>query len=135
MSGNEYLAIGGYTSDVVLQIRALIGNGNLITNACRTNKGQISNLPENAVVASNALISKNNVQTVTSGVLPDEIAAIAIRHISNQNTIVKSVIEKDLDVGFNAFLNDPLVCIDLDSAGELYKEMLSAVSKDLVYFC
>lgn len=135
MSGNEYLAIGGYTSDVVLQIRALIGNGNLITNACRTNKGQISNLPENAVVASNALISKNNVQTVTSGVLPDEIAAIAIRHISNQNTIVKSVIEKDLDVAFNAFLNDPLICIDLDSAGELYKEMLSAVSKDLVYFC
>ena len=135
MSGNEYLAIGGYTSDVVLQIRALIGNGNLITNACRTNKGQISNLPENAVVASNALISKNNVQTVTSGELPEEIAAIAIRHISNQNTIVESVLEKDLDVAFNAFLNDPLVCIDLDSASELYKEMLSAVSKELVYFC
>lgn len=135
MSGNEYLAIGGYTSDVVLQIRALIGNGNLITNACRVNRGQISNLPEKAVVSSNALISKNNVQTVTSGALPDEIAAIAIRHISNQNTIVKSVLEKDLDIAFNAFLNDPLVCIDLDSAGELYKELLSAVSMDLVYFC
>ena len=93
------------------------------------------NLPENAVVSSNALISKNNVQTVTSGELPDEIAAIAIRHISNQNTIVKSVLEKDLDIAFNAFLNDPLVCIDLDSAGELYKEMLSAAGKDLVYFC
>ncbi|MGN1305028.1 MAG: alpha-glucosidase/alpha-galactosidase [Oscillospiraceae bacterium] len=134
MSGKESLSIGGYTSDVVLQIRALIGNGNLITNACRINNGQISNLPENAIVASNVLISKNNVQTVNSGSLPDELAAIAIRHISNQNMIVRSVIEKDLDIAFNAFLNDPLVCIDLDSAGELYKEMLSAVSKDLVYF-
>lgn len=135
MSGNEYLSVGGYTSDVVLQIRALIGNGNLITNACRPNKGQIENLPNGAIVSSNVLISKNNVQTVNSGELPDEIASIAIRHISNQKAIVKSVIEKDLDIAFNAFLNDPLVCIDLDSSGELYKEMLSAVSKDLVYFC
>ena len=135
MSGNEYLSVGGYTSDVVLQIRALIGNGNLITNACRPNKGQLENLPNGAIVSSNVLISKNNVQTVNSGELPDEIASIAIRHISNQKAIVKSVIEKDLDIAFNAFLNDPLVCIDLDSSVELYKEMLSAVSKDLVYFC
>lgn len=135
MSGNEYLTIGGCTSDAVLQIRAIIGNGNLITNACRVNDGQISNLPKNAIVSSNVLISKNNVQTVTSGSLPDEIAALAIRHISNQKTIVRSVLEKDLDIAFNAFLNDPLVCIDLDSAGELYKELLSEVSKELVYYC
>lgn len=136
MSGSEYLTIGGYSSDdTVLQIRALIGNGNLITNACCLNKGQIPNLPEEAVVASNVLISRNSVQTVTAGKLPDELSAIAIRHISNQNTIVKSVLEKDLDIAFNAFLNDPLVCIDLDNATELYKELLSAVSKELVYYC
>ena len=53
----------------------------------------------------------------------------------NQSTIIKSVLEKDLDIAFNAFLNDPLMSADLSSATELYSEMLAAVRKHLIYYC
>lgn len=135
MNGTEFLKVGGNYDDCVLQIRALMGNGNLITNACTINNGQVANLPDNAIVSTNALISKNNVQAVASGKLPDEIYALTIRHIINQATVVKAVIEKDLDIAFNAFLNDPLVNTDLNSAAELYKEMLSSVRQHLLYYC
>ncbi len=135
MNGSEFLSVGGNSTDCVLQIRALLGNGNLITNVCSKNKGQISNLPEGAIVSTNALISKNNVQPVAAGKLPDEIYALTIRHVVNQSTIVKAVTEKDLDIAFNAFLNDPLMSADLNSAAELYKEMLSAIRNHLIYYC
>ncbi len=135
MNGSEFLKVGGDSDDCVLQIRALIGNGNLITNACTINKGQVANLPEGAVVSTNALISKNNVQAVAAGRLPDEIYALTIRHVINQSTVVRAVVEKDLDIAFNAFLNDPLMSTDLNSAAELYKEMLAAVRQRLLYYC
>jgi alpha-galactosidase len=134
MNGTEQLGVGGNYDDCALQIRALAGGGNLITNACTVNSGQVENLPDGAVVSTNALISKNNVQPVASGRLPDEIYALTIRHVINRFTILKAVSSKDLDIAFNAFLNDPLVNTDLNSATELYKEMLSAVRKKLVYY-
>ena len=135
MSGDEYLGVGGGTTDCALQIRALMGLGNLITNVCMRNKGQVENLPEGAIVHTNALISKNSVKPVAAGRLNDEIYGLTIRHVVNQKTIVKAVKERDLDVAFNAFLNDPLMSADLNEAAELYKEMLAAVRMHLLYYC
>ena len=112
-----------------------MGLGNLITNVCMRNRGQVENLPEGAIVHTNALISKNSVKPVAAGRLNDEIYGLTIRHVVNQNTIVKAVKERDLDIAFNAFLNDPLMSADLNEAAELYKEMLSAVRMHLLYYC
>ncbi len=134
MSGEESLRIGSGLSDCALQIKALLGHGNLITNVCLKNQGQVGNLPIDAIVETNALISKNSVKPVSAGNLPDEVLGLTLRHTLNQSTIIKSVVERDLDIAFNAFLNDPLVNSDLDSATELYKEMLSAVRTHLLYY-
>ena len=99
------------------------------------NTGQVENLPIGAIVHTNALISKNSVKPVAAGSLSDEIFGLTIRHIVNQSTIVKSVKERDLDIAFNAFLNDPLMTAELNDATELYKEMLSAVRTHLLYYC
>lgn len=135
MNGVEFLRVGGHTSDLILQIRALLGGGNLITNVCALNNGQIKNLPACAVVETNALISRNSVKPVASGTLPDDIYGLTVRHCVNHQTVVRSVIEKDLDIAFNAFLNDPLMTTDLNSATELYKQLLAAVRTNLVYYC
>jgi alpha-galactosidase len=92
-------------------------------------------LPAGAIVQTNALFSHNSIKPVAAGTLPDEIYALTIRHVINQQTVIKSVFEKDLDIAFNAFLNDPLVTIDLASATELYKEMLSSIRAHLIYYC
>lgn len=134
MNGEELLRVGGGATDCALQIRALMGLGNLITNVCMRNRGQIENLPKGAIVQTNALISRNSVRPVAAGRLNDEIYGLTIRHIVNQDTIVKAVKEKDLDIAFNAFLNDPLMTADLSDAAELYKEMLSAVRTHLLYY-
>jgi alpha-galactosidase len=134
MLGEEQLKIG-VGSDCVLQIKALLGMGNLITAVSLPNDGQVSNLPEGTITETNALISKNSVKAVASGKLPEGILGLTLRHISNQNEIVRSVFEKDLDIAFNAFLNDPLMSADLSSATELYKEMLSAIRNHLLYYC
>lgn len=134
MDGEEALRIGGYTSDCVSQIKALLGMGNLITNACLPNSGQITNLPSYAVTETNALFAKNSIRPVAAGAMSEELYALTVRHTVNQKLIVDAVFEKDLDIAFNAFINDPLMSADLASAAELYKEMLSAEKNQLVYY-
>ena len=135
MSGNEFLSIGGHSSDIVRQIRALIGKGNLISNICMVNDGQIKNLPVGAIAATNALISRNSVKPVTAGTLPNDIFGLTMRHAANQSTIVCAAAEKDLDIAFNAFLNDPLMSAELDGATELFGKMLAVVRRNLIYYC
>ena len=135
MNGEEQLRIGPSGNDCILQIKALMGLNNLITNVDMPNMGQVSNLPTGCIVQTNALFSNNSIKPIISGALPDEIAGLTIRHIQNQDTIVKSVFEKDLDIAFNAFLNDSLMTADLASATELYKEMLSSSRAHLLYYC
>ena len=135
MSGEEQLKIGASGNDCVAQIKALMGLNNLITNIDMPNMGQVSNLPIGAIVQTNGLLSQNSVKPVMAGALPDEICALTLRHVFNQATIVKSVFDKDLDIAFNAFLNDPLITTDLASATELYKEMLSSIRAHLLYYC
>lgn len=135
MNGDEYLRVGSGATDCALQIRALMGLGNLITNVCMKNTGQVENLPNGAIVHTNALISKNSVKPVAAGSLNEEIYGLTIRHVVNRSIIVKAVRERDLDIAFNAFLNDPLMSADLFNAAELYKEMLAAVRTHLLYYC
>ena len=66
--------------------------------------------------------------------MSEELYALTVRHTVNQKLIVDAVFEKDLDIAFNAFINDPLMSADLASAAELYKEMLSAEKNQLVYY-
>ncbi len=135
MRGTEFLPVTGEFTDCALQIRALMGLGNLITNVCMRNKGQVADLPEGAIVHTGALISRNSVKPLASGSLNEELYGLTIRHVVNQSTVVRAVKERDLDISFNAFLNDPLMTADLDSASDLYREMLTAVSKHLIYYC
>ncbi|MGN0665257.1 MAG: alpha-glucosidase/alpha-galactosidase [Huintestinicola sp.] len=133
MSGDMMLQPSDST-EVPAIIRALIGNGNFITDVSLPNCGQVSELPPGTIVTTNALISRGSVRPVTAGSLPEEILGLSLRHAVNRSTVVRSVIEKDLDIAFNAFLNDPVMTADLTSATELYREMLAAVRTHLIYF-
>ncbi|MCL2055041.1 MAG: alpha-glucosidase/alpha-galactosidase [Oscillospiraceae bacterium] len=135
MNGADILRVGGGSSDLALQIRALLGQGNIVSNVCSKNIGQVENLPAGAIVETNALISKNSVKPVAAGKLSDELYGLTIRHVINQSSVVRSVLHRDLDIAFNAFLNDPLTSCDLADATELFREMLSAVRTHLVYYC
>nr|WGE04305.1 hypothetical protein P5640_13900 [Bacillus subtilis] len=48
-------------------IAALLGLGELVTNVNMPNQGQVSNLPIQAIVETNAFITRNRVQPILSG--------------------------------------------------------------------
>ncbi|MCI7499571.1 MAG: alpha-glucosidase/alpha-galactosidase, partial [Oscillospiraceae bacterium] len=111
------------------------GGGNLISAVSLPNRGQVENLPAGAIVETNALISRDSVRAVCAGRLPDSIAGLSVRHVYNRAAVVKAFEERDLDIAFNAFLNDPLMTCGLTEATELYREMLSGIRTHLLYYC
>ncbi|MFT4401885.1 alpha-galacturonidase LplD [Bacillus sp. SW14] len=106
-------------------VAALLGLGELVTNVNAPNQGQVSNLPLQAIVETNALITRNSVQPIFSGALPKGVEMIATRHVSNQEAVAEAGLTRNRALAFQAFLNDPLVTIDCSDAEQLFDDMLA----------
>ncbi|MDO7347754.1 alpha-galacturonidase LplD [Bacillus stercoris] len=104
-------------------IAALLGLGELVTNVNMPNQGQVSNLPLQAIVETNAFITRNSVKPIFSGALPKGVEMLAARHVSNQEAVAEAGLTKDTGLAFQAFLNDPLVMIDRNDAEQLFDDM------------
>lgn len=118
----------------VRQIKALLGLGNFVTNVNLPNVGQMPQTAKGAVVETNAYFSGDSVTPVCAGDLPSEVKGLVDRIISCQEATVKAALYGDYELAFNAFLNDPNVCIDFDSARKLFDEMLYNTRKYLPYY-
>ncbi|ADQ45599.1 glycoside hydrolase family 4 [Caldicellulosiruptor kronotskyensis 2002] len=118
----------------VMQMKAILGLDTLVTNVNLPNMGQIPNLPIGAIVETNAVFTHDDVRPVYAGKLPSDLASIMIRHISNQELIVKAALEKDLNLAKRAFLNDPAVeRLPQSKAEQLFDEMINNTKKYLAY--
>ncbi|MDR4229291.1 alpha-glucosidase/alpha-galactosidase [Bacillus mojavensis] len=104
---------------------ALLGLGELVTNVNLPNQGQVAHLPLDAIVETNAFITRNRVQPIVSGALPKGVELLAARHVSNQEAVAEAGLTKDRGLAFQAFLNDPLVTLDRHDAEQLFDDMLS----------
>ncbi|NLO40451.1 MAG: alpha-glucosidase/alpha-galactosidase [Ruminiclostridium sp.] len=126
ISGEETFELKLTGEDGILQMKAIVGLGDFVTNVNLPNYGQISNLPMGAVVETNAVFSRNNVRPVNAGALPDDVQSLVYRHVVNQETTLKAALKKDKDLAFRAFANDPLMTASLRDAWQLFIEMLQA---------
>jgi galacturan 1,4-alpha-galacturonidase len=124
-SDQETVDIKRTEEESVDQIKALLGLEDLVTNVNLPNKGQLPGFPEDAVVETNAYFSRDRLQPVTAGEMPDDVKNLVMRHILNHETLIKSVFTRDLDLAFRAFVNDPLVTINADKAKALFDEMVA----------
>lgn len=124
VSGEEKFVIKPTGEEGVLQIRAILGLENLVTNVNLPNIGQTPNLPLGAVVETNAAFTCGSVVPVNAGPIPDEIYPLVSRICGNQEIIVKACFERDLELAFSAFANDPLVRLPLSQTRELFNEMV-----------
>ena len=105
-------------------MKALLGIDPYITNVNIPNSGQIENLPCGCIVETNAWFSHNSVLPLQAGSMPWDVQSLVERIIHNQETILRAVFNKDKELGFNAFLNDPQMVIGYDDARRLYEEMI-----------
>ncbi len=114
MKGEEKLELVDTGEEGVRLIKALAGLDRFVTNVNVPNTYlQISNLPENAIVETNALFERDAVRPLNAGFVPENIKALLMPHIENHETVMEAsmtadkVVQKELV--FKAFRNDPLV--------------------------
>ena len=103
----------------------------MITNVNIPNRGQIPNLPLGAVVETNAVFTADSVVPVMAGEIPQSIYPLVSRIVGIQQMVTKAALEKDYDLAFQAFSNDPLVCLSLSDAKKLFDEMIENTKKYL----
>ena len=110
--------------EVVDIMRALLGLEPIKTHVNYPNVGQTPDLTDGAVVETNALITGAGVTPLTAGELPREVRSMVQTAIANQETLVEAGFAGDLDLAFQAFLNEPLVTLQRDEAQALFTELV-----------
>ncbi|MDR2434490.1 MAG: alpha-glucosidase/alpha-galactosidase [Treponema sp.] len=110
----------------IRQIKALLGLDSFVTNVNLPNRGQMPGFPSGAVVETNAFFSRDSVQPVITGGMPNPLRNMTLQHVENQEGIIDAALERDLEKAFRVFLNDPQVrTIPREDARELFKLMTS----------
>jgi alpha-galactosidase len=122
--GSETLIPENSGEEGIRQIKALAGLGGLVTNVNLPNRGQMPLFPEGAVVETNAVFSRDSVQPVITGGMPNPLRALVLQHVENQEGIVEAAFARDLEQAFRVFLNDPQVrTLSREDARALFKEL------------
>ena len=126
ISGKTPLDLKSSGEEGVRQIKALLGLGDLTTNVNLENHGQVTNLPINAVVETNAHFSYNKIEPLPAGSLPADLAHLIQQHSANQELIITAALTHDKDLAFQAVYSDPTNSLDLDTTWEMFNQMLYA---------
>ena len=123
--GEEKFEFSNSGEDGVNQIRALLGLHNFITNINIPNIGQIPNLPQGVVVESNAAFRANSARPIFAGEVPVVLYPMIARLAGEQELIVRAGLERNFDLAFQAFLQDPLCSgVTISQAKKLFDEMI-----------
>jgi alpha-galactosidase len=128
-SGSSVLPVGNFT-ETASQIKALLGKGNIISDVALC----VSQCDNISVKKTNALISEKSVKSLESEKLPPEVAVIALRHSVNYTILINALKQRDLDIAFNAFLNEPQVNLPIDKASKCFTELLTVARNKLIYY-
>jgi galacturan 1,4-alpha-galacturonidase len=134
MEGREPFSLGHSSEEGTEQMCALLGLGDMMTNCNLPNRGQIANLPSDAVVETNAYFSRDSVRPLVAGELPAGVLGLVEPHVRNQEMIVEAALAHDVDLAFQAVFNDPLTRLPIDKAWAMFREMLTATREWLPGF-
>lgn len=110
VNGEEEIELKPTGEEGILLIKALCGLDRVVSNVNipNTNK-QIPNLPEGAIVETNAVFSRDSIKPLIAGEIPTNFLALITPHVENHDFILKAALNCDKELVYKAFLNDPLV--------------------------
>lgn len=108
--GEEEVELKPTGEEGILLIKALCGLERVISNVNIPNTGrQISNLPETAVVETNAVFERDAIRPVIAGAVPDDIKELIMPHVRNHEYTLQAALACDKELVVKAFMNDPNV--------------------------
>lgn len=126
-AGGELPPVAASDEAIVEQIRALLGGAEHISNINLPNQGQISGLPEGAIVETNARFSGLGIQPVVAGRLPEALELVVRPHAARQTALLDAVIAGNAAALPALFISDPLVQpLGPDRATAMFREMVVA---------
>ena len=128
VKGEEQVKFEPTGEEGILLIKALCGLERVVSNVNIPNRyRQISNLPENAVVETNAVFERDSIRPVMAGELPENLYNLIIPHVENHERVYKAV-ENGMDKALikEAFMTDPLV------KGRVSEEEITALMEDMM---
>ncbi len=134
VSGEEEVELEPSGEEGVLLMKALVGIEPKLSNVNIKNMGQITNLPKGAIVETNAYFTKDKIETVEVGDMPEDILKLTMPHIENIDNIYKAGVTCDKELVVKAFLNDPMFsskCNDELKTREIVETMISNTKKYL----
>ena len=103
--------------------KALLGLGDLTTNVNKKNIGQVSNLPPDVVVETNARFSRERVDPIAAGALPPGVETLVSTHAKNQEMIIEAALARDEELAFQAIFNDLCTTVAIDQAWIMFQEI------------
>lgn len=109
-SGEEQVELKATGEEGILLIKALCGLTRVISNVNIPNTySQISNLDKEAVVETNAVFDRDLICPIAAGELPEDIKALILPHVMNQERIMKASMTCDKELVVEAFMHDPQI--------------------------
>lgn len=131
VSGEEEIKLESTGEEGILLIKALCGLERVVSNVNIPNTGrQIANLPETAVVETNAVFERDAIRPVLAGSVPEHVRQLIMPHLENHDRIMQVVLgdNKNVDLVVEAFMNDPLVKgrAEREQVQTLVRDMMSA---------
>lgn len=110
VNGEEEIELKPTGEEGILLIKALCGLDRVVSNVNipNTNK-QIPNLPEGAIVETNAVFSRDSIKPLIAGEIPANVLALITPHVENHELVLDAALNYDKELVYKAFLNDPLV--------------------------
>ncbi|MBR4702939.1 MAG: alpha-glucosidase/alpha-galactosidase [Oscillospiraceae bacterium] len=133
-TGKEPFRFKDSGEEGVDQMRALLGLGDMVTNVNLPNRGQIPNLPRDAVVETNAHFTSGRLEPVMAGEIPASIYPQIAGVCAIQECVAEAALRRDLDLAFCGFLSDPLVTISMPDARKLFDEMVENTASYLTEY-
>jgi alpha-galactosidase len=135
ISGKEQVTRTPSGEEGVLQMKALLGLNEFVTNVNIINQGQISNLPLGHVVETNALFRKDQVRPIFSGAMPEKPLDLTLPHIYIHELLIKSFDTRDLSYAKEALLRDPFTShLTPHDKSMMFDSIISQLSPYLSYY-
>ena len=121
--------------DLIDLMKAILGLGPVISNVNLPNRGQMSQIPNGAVVETNCVFDADSVRPISANPLPGEVAALVRRNSDNFDNLYSAIHERDLRRVFEVFMNQPLCStLSVSDGKQLFREMCSSTEKYLKDF-
>lgn len=109
-NGAEEIELKPTGEEGILLIKALCGLTRFVSNVNIPNYAlQIPNLPENAVVETNAVFARDSIRPIYAGKVTEEVKKLLMPHIGNHERTMRAALTHDKTPLYEAFMHDPLV--------------------------